>query len=218
MNAKPPKTLDTDQQLFFLTCLRREKAPPKTARKGIRNHLMGCLMLDAGLRVGEVVKLRKSHLYFNNAPVKSLVLTPSITKNHKERTVPVSVRLAEALSSFYTSWLLTDLNRDQAFVFYVTDNAHPLTTRQVENVMNTAGQLAFGRSINPHMLRHTFASKLMRVTDMRTVQVLLGHSYMSSTQIYTHPNEDDKKKAIADLEQEVTGLGEDLEKLAGLNS
>jgi len=218
MNAKPPKTLDTDQQLFLLTCLRRENAPSKTARKGIRNHLMGCLMLDAGLRVGEVVKLRYSHLYFNLAPVKSLVLTSSITKNHKERTVPVSVRLAEALSSFYTSWLLTDLNRDQAFVFYVTDNTHPLTTRQVENVIKTAGQLAFGRPINPHMLRHTFASKLMRVTDMRTVQVLLGHSYMSSTQIYTHPNEDDKKKAIADLEHEVTGLGKDLEDLAGLDS
>ncbi|GAH69734.1 unnamed protein product, partial [marine sediment metagenome] len=53
---------------------------------------------------------------------------------------------------------------------------------------------------HPHMLRHTFASKLMRVTSMRTVQELLGHSSITSTQIYTHPNEDDKKKAIKGLD------------------
>jgi len=203
-NAKTPKTLDSEQQQHLLDALLRKGAPAKTARKGIRNHLMACLMLDAGLRVGEVVKLKLSHLYFNDLPVKTLVLTPSITKNHKERTIPSTVRLAESLRSYFSTWLLTDLVNNNAFAFYCKSAYHPLTTRQVENIINTASLKCLGRRINPHMLRHTFASRLMRVTDMRTVQELLGHNYITSTQIYTHPNEDDKKDAVDKMSKNET--------------
>lgn len=196
MNAKTPRTLDTEQQQEILEALLKRDSPPKTLRKGIRNHLIGCLMLEAGLRVGEVVKLKHSHLYFNSVPVKSLLLTSDITKNHKERSVPVSERLQSSLQQYFSEWLLPDVVVDEVKCFYVTDPANPLTTRQVENIIQSAGMKAFGRRINPHMLRHTFASRLMRVTNMRTVQELLGHSYITSTQIYTHPNEDDKKQAI----------------------
>lgn len=202
--AKPPKTLDVTQQQQLLDALVKTGAPAKTFRKGIRNYLMACLMLDAGLRVGEVVKLKISHLYFNNVPVKTLVLTSSITKNHKERTVPISARLAESLRQYFIVWLGNVLDSADAFVFCVGDNNSPLTTRQVENIISTASLKCWGRRINPHMLRHTFASRLMRVTDMRTVQELLGHNYITSTQIYTHPNEDDKKKAIDDLQNNET--------------
>jgi len=196
MTAKPPKTLDTEQQAELLTALKNEHASFKTFRKGIRNHLMATLMLEAGLRVGEVVKLINSHLYFNFVPVKTLVLHPSVTKNHKERTVPVSAALDIALREFFSHWLLTDAFNGSEHCFYVSDPANPITTRQVENILNSASMKSLGRNINPHMLRHTFASRLMRVTDMRTVQELLGHSFITSTQIYTHPNEDDKKRAI----------------------
>ncbi len=198
-NAKPPKTLDSAMQLTLLHALLRRGSSPKTARKGIRNHLLGCLMLDAGLRVGEVVKLKHSHLYFNSVPVKSLILTASITKNHRERSVHVSSRLAESLRQYFRTWLLTDVVDDDSYCFFVTHRRRPITTRQVENIINTAALRVFGRRINPHMLRHTFASGLLRVTNMRTVQELLGHNCITSTQIYTHPNEDDKKKAIEDL-------------------
>lgn len=205
-NAKTPKTLDSTQQLELLNALLRTGAPEKTAAKGIRNHLIGCLMLDGGLRVGEVVQLKISHLYFNSVPVKTLVLTSDITKNHKERTVPVTARLDTALRTFFSYFLLTDLNSDTAHVFVAADKISPITTRQVENIFNKAGVRAFGRRINPHMLRHTFASSLLRVTNMRTVQELLGHNHITSTQIYTHPNEDDKKQAISDLQEEQNGL------------
>lgn len=195
-NAKPPKTLEVTEQLELLEALLNKGSPPKTARKGIRNHLMGCLMLDAGLRVGEVVKLKLSHLYFNEVPVGTLVLTSSMTKNHKERTVHVSTRLADALRAYFSNFFLCDLNNPGSYAFCATNNYSPITTRQVENIINTAALKCWGRRINPHMLRHTFASKLLRVTNMRTVQELLGHTCITSTQIYTHPNEDDKKKAI----------------------
>lgn len=204
-NAKKPKTLDSEQQMLLLDALLRTGAPSKTLRKGIRNHLIGCLMLDAGLRVGEVVKLRCSHLYFNNLPVKSLILTSDITKNHRERSVPVSSRLTVSLQKYFSLWLAPNYHDDVKFCFYVTDSLHPLTTRQVENIINTAALKVLGRRINPHMLRHTFASRLLRVTNMRTVQELLGHSCITSTQIYTHPNEDDKRKAIEDLVECING-------------
>ena len=198
--AKTPKTLDSTQQHELLNALLRAGAPSKTATKGIRNHLIGCLMLDGGLRVGEVVQLKISHLYFNSIPVKTLVLTSDITKNHRERTVPVSNRLTNALRTFFSTFLLTDLNHETEFVFVSSYTNRPMTTRQVENIFNRAGEKAFSRHINPHMLRHTFASSLLRVTNMRTVQELLGHNHISSTQIYTHPNEDDKREAIDALE------------------
>ncbi len=217
MNFKSPKTLDVTQQEKLLDALSRRTAPHKTYLKGIRNYLIGCLMLDAGLRVGEVVALRMSHLYFNDCPVQTLLLTPSITKNHKQRTVPVSTRLSKALEQYRTLFLPPESVPDDSFCFYYRYPQYPMSTRQVENIINTAAMKTLGRPVNPHMLRHTFASHLMRVTNIRTVQELLGHSHISTTQVYTHPNEDDKKKAIDDLQLEVTGLGKDLEDLAGFD-
>jgi len=208
-NAKPPKTLDAEQLLQLLEALRADSAPLKTFRKGIRNYLIAVLMLDAGLRVGEVVQLKFSHLFFNGNPVRTLVLPPSITKNKKERTVPVSPRLKAAIAEHFevNPWLHEVA--DNYSVWGTAIKGTPPTTRQVENIINKAASKALGRLINPHMLRHCFASKLMRVTNIRTVQELLGHSYVTSTQIYTHPNEDDKRRAIDGLQKPISEVDKD---------
>ncbi|GAH95104.1 unnamed protein product [marine sediment metagenome] len=197
--SSTPKTLNVTEQHQLLDALLCKDAPHKSFRKGIRNYLIGCLMLEAGLRVGEVVALKMSHLYFDRKPVQSLVLTKEITKNHVERIVPISTRLLQALQEYYENyaWLQDVPMGHKAFTVFLCGKN--ITTRQVERIINTAGWKALGRPVHPHMLRHTFATKLMRVTDMRTVQELLGHSNVTSTQIYTHPNEDDKKKAIQSL-------------------
>ncbi|GAH96402.1 unnamed protein product, partial [marine sediment metagenome] len=57
------------------------------------------------------------------------------------------------------------------------------------------------REIHPHILRHTFATRLMSKTSMRVVQELLGHKNLSSTQIYTHPNNADLQEAIDSLNE-----------------
>lgn len=197
--SNTPKTLNVTEQHQLLDALLNKDTPHKSFRKGVRNYLIACLMLEAGLRVGEVIVLRMGHLYFAGKPVQTLLLTPDITKNHKERSVPISTRLKEALEEFYNQhpWLHGRADNPMVFSPFAVSGA--ITTRQVERIINRAGYKAFGRPVHPHMLRHTFASKLMRVTDMRTVQELLGHSDITSTQIYTHPNEDDKKKAIESL-------------------
>lgn len=198
--SNAPKTLNVAEQHQLLDALLNKNAPRKSFRKGVRNYCMACLMLDAGLRVGEVTQLLITDLMFDLRPVTSVLIREEIAKNHKERLIPISTRLSNAISQLSESYW----PRGSAFVslraFYNNNPDKKLTTRQVERIIRGAGMRSLGRPVHPHMLRHTFATKLMRVTDMRTVQEMLGHGDISSTQIYTHPNEDDKKKAIENIE------------------
>ena len=196
MNARTPRTLSSEEQIKLLDALKTDTAPAKTYIKGMRNYLIASLMLDAGLRVGEVVQIEMQVVMFVGEPVKSLILPKAITKNHKERSVPVNSRLSSAILNYYLASVPSDPWPPSYQIFTSKQSGKFMTTRQVENIINAAGLRVLGRPINPHMLRHTFATKLLRVTNLRTVQELLGHSYVTSTQIYTHPNEDDKKLAI----------------------
>lgn len=157
---------------------------------------MACLMLDAGLRVGEVVQLVWSDLYWNSRPVGSIFIRPEIAKNGKGREIPVSQRLSNALTTLHASYYSDDFTHQDDYIFSTRTPDIHLTTRQVERIISAAAQRAFGRSITPHVLRHTFATKVLRQSDLRTVQELLGHSSVAATQIYTHPNADDKREAI----------------------
>ena len=214
-NAKSPKTLTADQVQDLLDALHESSYPVKTYRRGLRNYLIACLMLDAGLRVGEVVQLEFSHLVFNGKPVKQLIVTSDIAKNNKERSIHVNSRLKKAIDAYFSALPHKSDWHSVVKVFCSSKSNICLTTRQVELIINKASMKVLGFPVHPHMLRHTFGSNLMRVTNLRTVQELLGHSCLSSTQVYTHPNADDKKKAIEDLELEVTGPDLDLENLAG---
>ncbi len=194
-----PKTLTITECHQLLDALLYKQGTQKQLRKGIRNYTMALLMLEAGLRVGEVVQLRARDLYFNCQPVESIIIRPEIAKNKRERTVPVSTRLSDALkehAGYCGSF--NNLFYDR-FVFEHRLGETPLTTRQVERIIRAAAMKSLGRPVHPHMLRHTFASKLMRIANARIVQELLGHTQMSSTQIYMSPNNDDLKKAIHDV-------------------
>jgi len=159
------------------------------------------LMLDAGLRVGEVVALVMSDLFFQYLPVQTLTVRADIAKTKEERTIPITDRLQELLVEFgrvNEEWFQT-MPRRHAFEGNVP--GQPLTTRQVERIITRAADKSLGRPVHPHIFRHTFASKLMRKVNIRTVQVLLGHKHITSTQIYTHPNQQDLKNAIQTLDQ-----------------
>jgi len=155
--------------------------------------------LDAGLRVGEVIKLRRSDLLFNNEPVKSLTVTPEQAKGDKERIIPLSSRLIASISELRDRVWPEKNGGDYHFAFFCSDCNFNLTTRQVERILEAAGKKYLGFPVNPHMLRHTFATRLMKATDIRTVQELLGHQHLTSTQVYTHPDFQDLQKAIQQI-------------------
>lgn len=198
--SEAPKTLTIEECNCLLVCLRAAGCTPALQRRSYRNYALALCMLEAGLRVGEVVQLIVSDLVFNAKPVTSIVVRPEIAKKGIEREVPVSSVLCEAIKIMLIHIWSPDSALWDAPAFYRLSNGHPLTTRQVERIIQSAANRSMGRNVNPHVLRHTFATRLMRVTDIRTVQELLGHKHIGSTQIYTHPNADDKRKAIDSID------------------
>jgi len=195
-----PKTLTSEDAEKLLRELLEGIESTFSEPKQIRNHTIALLMLDAGLRVGEVVQLRADDLYFNAEPVTSITIRRAIAKNKTERTVPVSRRLGDALKKHYQDIKYYAGNLDPYFAFHHGRPYRPLTTRQVERIIRAAAMKSLGRPIHPHVLRHTFASRLMRKTNIRVVQELLGHKHLTSTQVYTHPNGEDLKEAINGIE------------------
>lgn len=168
--------------------------------KAARNVLATVLMMDTGLRVGEVTGLIWTDVYFQEQPVSTLTVRAAIAKGRKERHIPITQRLKAALIRFNSGPLLI---ADLPLYRHLISNkpqGHTVTTRTLERIITAAGMAALGYPVNPHMLRHTYATKLLRVTDIRTVQELLGHKNLSSTQIYTHVNDDDKRRAVYNME------------------
>lgn len=201
MRTDCPKTLDSKDSEKLLDALLSDTHTAIKKRKAVRNHCMALLMLEAGLRVGELVALRLGDLFFNREPVRTILIKPNMTKNKVEHTIPVSPRLAETLSIYFII-VTTEYGSDIDFTqFAFRTSQGTLTTRQVERIICAAGWKALNRPVHPHVLRHTFASRLMRITSSSTLQQLLGHKYLTSTQIYCHPNEDDKRQAIEEASQ-----------------
>ncbi|GAG64579.1 unnamed protein product [marine sediment metagenome] len=193
------QTLTDDESVRLLDALKSTAAFGPKFRKGVRNYLIGLLMLDAGLRVGEVVTLRIDQLILLGAPAQGIQVITLKQKKTTTRTVPATVRLKEAIARMYNShWRHKDPDLCP-FAFGYGAPLKILTTRQVERIICTAGFKALRRQVHPHMLRHTFATRLMERAPIRVVQQLLGHAAISSTQIYQHPNSVDLKKAIDGL-------------------
>lgn len=173
--------------------------PPN--HRDIRNRLMCLLMLDTGLRCGEVVHLLVSDLNFNGQPVHALTIRAAITKTRCERTIPLTERLQDTIRKMIPLWLGNHLETGNYWAIASGPNKHRVSRRTVERVIKDAALTSIGKNIHPHMLRHTFACRLMRKTNIRVVQELLGHKSLTSTQIYTHPNNTDLTKAINSIEK-----------------
>ncbi len=200
--AKTPETLTASESQQLLTALYSPNGPDARGPKGYRNYAMALLMLDAGLRVGEVCRLQVKNLLINNEPIRSLQLDSCLAEKSCTRLVPLSNRTIEAIIQMRNHIWKWTRPEASAFAFYGLYCGCPITTRQVQRIIAAASYLAFGRRIHPHVLRHTFASRLMRVTSAPIIQELLGHKNLSSTQIYCHPNGDDLRDAITGIEKE----------------
>lgn len=195
----PPKTISSEEVIriydHFKTC--DYFYLPKIKRH--RNMLLFLLMIDAGLRVGEVVKLQIGDLMREGFPVPNIVVRPEIAKTHRERVIPTGMRLKDAIimaARNLPNWFAT---RHDTFAFLGCKLDRHITARSVQIIIAIASKKAIGRVISPHVLRHTFASRLLKVSNIRVVQQLLGHSRLGSTMIYTHPTQDDRVAAIANM-------------------
>lgn len=190
--------LECDKLLRHLQSPPEAMAPPRVQH---RNYTIALIMLDAGLRVGEVIQLCQDQLYFPDASVRAVTINANQAKNKMERTIPITIRLRDAIEQMHRQWWCTYGPSTAQYAFYQTSPSQPLTARRVQQIIKSAGIQSLGREIHPHLLRHTFATRLMMRTSMRVVQQLLGHTSITSTQIYTHPNSNDYQKAIDSLNE-----------------
>lgn len=191
-----PKTLTADQCQALIEELMPCQGTEKQLARGARNASMAIVMLETGIRVGELCGLRIDDLWYADQPVGNLVVRKEIAKTKKERQIPISRKLAETIKLMASNIWSNTNDSPNRFAFFSNVDTIPLSTRTVERIILEAGNAAFNLDVTPHMLRHTFASRMMRKTSSRIVQALLGHKSLQSTQIYMHPNSDDLRNAI----------------------
>jgi integrase/recombinase XerC len=181
--AKPlPKFLTVDEAFRVVEAPNEDAARAEPLRR--RDRAMLELLYGTGIRVGElaVLKLRDVDLRYASARV--------IGKGNKERVVPIGRAALDALVAYLGVREVfhgKDGSRDPE-AFFLGRFGTPLTARQAQNVVRRYGALGAGRGdLHPHALRHTCATHLLDAgADLRTIQELLGHASLSTTQRYTH--------------------------------
>jgi len=162
-----------------------------------RNYTMVCTLLFTGLRVSEICALIIDDILIAGAIKRVLIVRKDIAKNSSQREVPLSASLQKTLKD-YLVWLESKRKPLDPLwpLFQQSDEPAGITPRQVERILRQIGHNALGRRIWPHMLRHTFATNLLRVSNASIVQQILGHKNLASTQIYVHPSADDRADAV----------------------
>lgn len=144
------------------------------------------LLYASGLRVSELVSLTLQDIYSRQRILK-------ITgKGNKQRMAPYSIRAQEVLNDYILN-CRNEIFRKNSIenptnILFVNDKGNPLTTRGVEYIIAKIDEKAGTNfKLHPHTLRHTFATHLLdNGADLRTIQELLGHASLNTTQVYTH--------------------------------
>ncbi len=149
----------------------------------IRNKAMLELLYATGLRVSELIDLEMNDVHITMGFVRC------IGKGGKERIVPIGALAIEAMQDYleYARPILVKRNKGER-KFFVNHHGRPLSRQGFWKLLKKlANEQGLNRSITPHTLRHSFATHLLENgADLRSVQEMLGHADISTTQIYTH--------------------------------
>ena len=156
--------------------------PPRDTALGSRDRAMLETMYASGLRVSELVGLTLNELDLTTGLVRV------VGKGGRERIVPLGEEASESLRE-YLGQARSDLLKTQLTdAVFVTRRGGPMTRQAFwQLIKRYAQQAGIGAEFSPHSLRHAFATHLLNHgADLRSVQMLLGHTDLSTTQIYTH--------------------------------
>ena len=163
-----------------------------SSNEGHRNRAMMEMLYGSGLRVSELVGLQLSKIYLN----EHYMLIDG--KGSKQRLVPLSP-VAEEWFGYWmqerSTWPLKPESKDIAFV---NRYGRPMTRAMVFTIVRRLCEAAgITKTVSPHTLRHSFATHLLQNgADLRVIQQLLGHEDLATTEIYTHLNVQDLRKAV----------------------
>jgi len=193
-----PKVLsiaEVDRLLTTAEAAANAKASPQKQAGALRLYVLLELLYATGLRVSELVSLRRS------AVMRDASFLTVVGKGNKERVVPVNDRARDAIKTYVATL------EPGPFLFPAT-GADGYLSRQVfaRDLKELAGLAGISSArVAPHVLRHAFASHLLAGgADLRVVQMLLGHADISTTQIYTHVL-DEKLRTLVETHHPLAG-------------
>ena len=168
-----PKPLDADQAIQLMSS-------KIDTHIGLRDQAIVELLYSSGIRVAELVSLNIGDVNFKEGIARVM------GKGTKTRIVAIGSYALKALKD----WLSTRSNKKSDSALFTTTNERRISIRTVQLRVKKMGEKTLATNeVHPHMLRHTFASQLLESSgDLRAVQELLGHSNISTTQIYTNLN------------------------------
>ena len=144
------------------------------AARGLKYKAALSVAYGAGLRAAEVVSLKV-------CDIKRMIIRVEQGKGHKDRNVMLSASLLELLRAWWRA------ARPRGWLFPGRNPVQPMTTRQLNRACHAAAEAAgIEKNVSPHTLRHSFATHLLEQnTDIRVIQVLLGHAKLENTALYT---------------------------------
>mgnify|MGYP000124412159 CR=1 FL=1 len=181
VNKLPPQVLYEQELLKLFECNAQREDPLARRDQAILE-----LLYASGLRVSELTSLTLQDISPRSRILKI------VGKGNKPRLVPYSVRAQEALNEYIQTTrkeiLLKNGVEQPTNALFVNGKGNPLTTRGVEYILKKIDEKAgLNFQLHPHTLRHTFATHLLdNGADLRTIQELLGHKSLNTTQVYTH--------------------------------
>lgn len=182
------------------------KVPDTASRSGLRDRAILELFFSSGMRIAELIALNADHVSFlsDKNPARTFELS-IVGKGRRVRTVFISPRAAEWLRKYLKS--RTDVYEPLFINIRSRSDAKRLSPSYIQRMIARAAALAgLSQKVTPHTLRHSYATDLLgRGADLRSVQELLGHKNVSTTQIYTHVT----NKRLRDIHERFHG-GNDL--------
>ncbi len=179
------------------------RVPDRRTLKGKRDYAILLLMFSTGLRKAEVCSLRVADVTtYRNQPVVDV-----IGKGKRHRRVALNRDVVEAVLDYQKAVLPLAPSEGGQYLFYTLGehgncDVRPLTHKAVDCLLRRVKKVALiAKRITPHTTRHTFATTLLdKGVDLKTVQELLGHSHIRTTEKYLHTSDEKKMDAIARLQ------------------
>jgi len=179
-SPRPPRRLPRTLSIEDAAAL--VESPDLSAPEGLRDRAMLELLYASGLRASECLALRLEDL---NIAAGYVMATG---KGNRQRLVPVGAQALKWVERYALTSRPAFVKRGDSGALFVNRYGRPLSRQALWMVIKRAGRRAGVRStVSPHTLRHSFASHLLeRGADLRSVQAMLGHADIATTQIYTH--------------------------------
>jgi integrase/recombinase XerD len=179
-----PRPLAPEQMVRLI------EAPELTTRRGLRDRAMLSLMYAAGLRVSELVTLSLGDIDFERG-----VAAP-FGKGKKRRLVPLGEVALRHLNEYLSAAHAEQAPAQREALIFASRSGRPFTRQGFWKVVaRRALQAGLGEHVHPHRLRHSFATHLLQGgADLRSVQTLLGHADIATTEVYTLVSKDSLRR------------------------